>query len=187
MSKIQTIIATLFVAAILIMSSCKKDDPVIPNPEEVITTLKYTLTPNGGGTPIVLSFQDLDGDGGNAPIIIGGTLDANATYTGAMVLLNEQETPVDNITAEINEENKDHQFFFESTISGLSVDYTDSDADGHPVGLETSLTTTDAGTGTLKITLRHQPNKSANGASDGDITNVGGETDIEVTFEVDVQ
>ena len=186
MSKTKTILATLLVAAILIMSSCKKD-PVIPDEQEVITTLKYTLTPNGGGTPVVLSFQDLDGEGGNTPVITGGTLDTNATYTGAMVLLNEQANPVDNITAEINEENKDHQFFFQSTITGLSVAYNDSDANGNPVGLQTTLTTTDAGTGTLKITLRHQPDKFANGASDGDITNVGGETDIEVTFDVNVQ
>ncbi len=187
MSKIQTILAAFFVATILIISSCKKEDPVIPNEEEVITTLKYTLTPDSGGTPIVLSFQDLDGEGGNAPIITGGTLDTNATYTGSMELLNEQENPVDNLTAEINEENKDHQFFFQSTIPGLSVDYNDSDANGHPVGLETTLTTTDAGTGTLKITLRHQPDKFASGVPDGDITNAGGETDIEVIFDVNVQ
>ena len=48
-----------------VLASCKKEknDPIIPNEEEVITTLNYTLTPTGGGTAIVLSFQDLDGDG----------------------------------------------------------------------------------------------------------------------------
>ncbi|HBK71516.1 MAG TPA: type 1 periplasmic binding fold superfamily protein, partial [Flavobacteriaceae bacterium] len=35
--------------------------------------------------------------------------------------------------------------------------------------------------------LRHEPNKSASGVSDGDITNAGGETDIEVIFNITVQ
>ncbi|HHB78652.1 MAG TPA: hypothetical protein ENK85_05410 [Saprospiraceae bacterium] len=187
MSNFKAFLAT-FVVATLLITSCKKDkDPVIPNEEEVITTLKYTLTPAGGGTPVVLSFQDLDGDGGNAPVITGGTLEANQTYTGDMVLLNEQENPVDNITEEIHEENKDHQFFFQTTIPGIKVSYTDSDADGHPVGLQTTLKTGDAGSGMLKITLRHQPDKSATGVPQGEITNAGGETDIEVEFDVTVQ
>ena len=98
MTKLKTVITTL-VGATLALSSCKPDEvPVIPNEEEVITTLNYTLTPNTGGTAIVLSFQDLDGDGGNAPIITGGTLESNKTYTGELVLLNEQESPSGNIT-----------------------------------------------------------------------------------------
>lgn len=176
--------------SLLFITSCKKDepaDPVIPNEEEVITTLNYTLTPDGGGDPIVFSFQDLDGDGGNAPIITGGTLDTNATYTGSLVLLNELENPVGDITAEVHEEGVDHQFFFQTTLSGVNVAYDDMDANGNPIGLSTILTTTAATTGTFKITLRHLPNKDATGVSTGDITNAGGETDIEVTFNVEVQ
>ena len=44
-----------------------------------------------GAVPVVLSFTDLDGDGGNAPVINGGTLQANTTYTGTIDLLNEAE------------------------------------------------------------------------------------------------
>ena len=188
MKKTRLIIVGLFILS-LGFNSCKKEkvDPVIPNEPEVITTLKYTLTPSDGGDTIVLSFQDLDGDGGNAPIIIGGTLDTNKTYTGALVLLNEQETPAGNTTAEILEENDMHQFFFQTNIAGLTVDYADQDANGHPVGLQSTLTTAGAGNGTLTITLRHEPDKYADGVPEGDITNAGGETDIEVTFDVTVQ
>ena len=35
---------------------------------------------------------------------------------------------------------------------------------------------------TMTVILRHEPNKAGAGVSDGDITNAGGETDIEVTF-----
>ena len=187
MTNLKTVITTVLVATLILSSCSKDDDPVIPNEEEVITTLEYTLTPNGGGTTVVLSFQDLDGDGGNAPIITGGTLDSNKTYTGALVLLNEQETPAEDITAEIQEEDEEHQFFFQTNITGLTVAYTDQDANGNPLGLQTTVTTTNAGTGTLTVILRHEPNKSASGVSDGDITNAGGETDIEVIFNITVQ
>ena len=186
MKKLKLVIAGLFIFS-LVFTSCTKPDPVIPNEQEVITTLTYTLTPNSGGDAVVLSFKDLDGDGGNDPIITGGTLAANKTYTGALVLLNEQEDPVGNTTAEILEENDMHQFFFQTNIAGLTVDYADQDANGHPVGLQSTLTTADAGIGTLKVTLRHEPDKYASGVPDGDITNAGGETDIEVTFDVTVE
>ena len=44
------------------LSSCEKD-PQIPNEEELITTVTYTLTPVSGGDPVIFSFRDLDGDG----------------------------------------------------------------------------------------------------------------------------
>ena len=171
-----------------VLNSCKKDDPVIPNEEEVITTLIYTLTPSQGGTPKVLKFQDLDGDGGNAPVISTDTLDANTIYTGQLELLNEQETPADTTTNEIRDENQEHQFFFdESTNLNITVNYNDTDPDGNPVGIENILTTGEASSGTLTIILRHQPDKFATGVSQGDITNAGGETDIQVEFDVIIQ
>lgn len=178
----------LLATGLLFVTSCSKDDPEVPNEEEVITTLTYTLTPQGGGNAVVLSFKDLDGDGGNAPVISSpNTLAANTTYTGAIVLLNETESPAEDITEEIMEEDDEHQFFFSSTVGGLSVAYGDQDGDGNPVGLSTTLTTGAAGSGNLTVTLRHEPNKGGAGVSGGDITNAGGETDIEVTFAVSVQ
>ncbi len=172
----------------LTIYSCGNDDEMDPEPpEEVITTLNYTLTPDGGGTTVTLSFRDTDGDGGNAPVITGGTLAANSTYTGSMELLNESEDPAEDITEEIAEEDAEHQFFFSSSVSGLAVGYSDMDGDGNPIGLATTLTTDDAGSGTLTVVLRHEPNKGGSGVSGGDITNAGGETDIEVTFDVTVQ
>lgn len=174
----------------LLITSCKKDepkDPIIPNEEEVITTLNFSLTPTGGGTPIVLAFQDLDGDGGNAPTITGGTLEANTTYTGLLELLNELENPAEDITEEVKEEGVEHQFFFQSSVSEINVAYDDMDENGNPIGVSTILTTNGINTGTITVTLRHEPNKDASGVSTGDITNAGGETDIEVTFNVEIQ
>ena len=173
-------------ALIVLNAACKKDDPVIPNEEELITTFTYTLSA-AGAAPVVLSFTDLDGDGGNAPVINGGTLQANTTYTGTIDLLNEAESPAESITEEIAEEKEDHQFFFATDGLDLRFAYEDLDANQQPVGLSTTLLTGDAGTGNLRITLRHEPSKSATGVSMGNIDNAGGETDIEVTFPVTVQ
>ena len=176
--------------SVLAFGSCKEDDPedpVIENEEEVITTLRFTLTPDGGGTPIVLLYTDLDGDGGDDPVITVENLAANTTYSGALELLNESESPAEDITEEIEEEDEEHQFFFSTTVSELDIAYADMDSNGDPIGLATTVTTGTANSGTLTIILRHEPDKGGAGVSDGDITNAGGETDIEVTFDVVVE
>ena len=177
----------LLTAVLLLITSCSKDDPEVPNEEEIITTLNYVLTPTSGGIPVSMTFQDLDGDGGNPPSITGGTLATNTTYNGTLTLLNETATPVEDITEEIEEEGVEHQFFFSSSLATLSVNYNDVDMNNNPVGLTTVVQTGAPVTGDLTITLRHEPNKNAAGVISGDITNAGGETDIEVTFPISVQ
>ena len=168
-------------------TSCDKEPPEIPNDEELITTLTYTLTPLAGGEAIVLQFSDLDGEGGNEPILTGGALEANTSYLGALDLLNESVDPAESITAEIAAEDEEHQFFFQTSLSDLVFSYSDLDADNNPVGLSTTLTTGMAASGTITIILRHEPKKNEAGVADGDITNADGETDIQVTFPIDVQ
>ena len=179
-----------FLAMICLISSflsCEKDEPVVPNEEELITTVNYVLTPVGGGDEVLLSFQDLDGDGEGAPVVTNGVLASNETYNGSLEFLNEAASPVEDITEEVEEEGLDHQVFFQSDNSNLSVTYNDEDADGNPLGLTTTVTTGDAGSGSITIILRHEPSKTAAGVSDGDISNAGGETDIEVTIPFDVE
>ena len=182
------ILSSIFISLITIVS-CSDDpeDPIVENEEEVITTLTYTLTPFKGGSAVVLSYRDLDGDGDGEPTITNGTLSPATTYTGALTLLNETESPAESITEEIEEEDADHQFFFSTTVSDLVVTYDDTDDDGNPVGLATSLTTGAAGSGTLTVTLKHEPNKSASGVAAGDMANAGGETDISVSFTITVE
>lgn len=184
--KLNTVFIALF-AMLIVSVACEKADPIIPNEEEVITTLRYTLTPTNGGAPTVLQFQDLDGDGGNDPIITAGVLALNTTYTAQLELLNEQSSPAEDITAEIEEEAEEHQFFFETTIPDLRIAYSDEDANGNPIGLRTDVLATSVGMGTITITLKHEPNKTAPNVASGDSSNAGGETDIEITFDIDVQ
>lgn len=179
----------LFLAASISFTSCKKDidDVFIPNEEELITTLNYTMVPVGGGTTVTMTYKDLDGDGSMAPVITNGTLAANTVYNCTIQVLNESESPAEDITTEVQDEALEHQFFFQPTNANVSVAYDDMDTDGNPIGIKSVLTTTTSGTSNLTIILRHEPAKTATGVAGGDITNAGGETDIEVTFEVDVQ
>ena len=177
---------TSIAAIALIFSSCEKDHSGhVHNDEEVMTTLTYTLTAENADT-VALKFLDLDGEGGTEPTITGGTLQANTTYAGSFEILNETETPAEDVTLEVKEEEDEHQFFFENT-GNIAVAYADTDSNGKPVGLKTTVTTGDAGSATITVTLIHEPNKLAEGVSDGDITNAGGATDISVTFPITVE
>ncbi len=184
-----SIISLLLVLTFL--GSCKTDDPVPENPEELITTLNMVFTPHGGGTSVTFQFQDLDGDGGNPPLITGGNLTAQTEYHATLVLLNESVFPIADITEEILDEAEDHQFFFQTTVLGLGTQllhsYDDMDSNGFPIGIVNTFTTHDPASGILIVTLRHKPNKTATGIGNGDITNAGGETDIEVEFPVMIQ
>lgn len=169
-------------------ASCSDDDPTPTNEEEVITTMTVTLTPDGGGNDVVLRTRDLDGDGPNAPeVTVSGTIFANTTYNGTIELLNETEDPAEDITEEVAAEAEAHQFFYTST--GISPTFTyagANDANGNPVGINFSVATGAAGSGTVTFILRHEPNKSAAGVNEGNIANAGGETDIEATFNVTI-
>jgi hypothetical protein len=178
----------LFLSLFLIvfLTGCDDDDdPIIENEEEVITRVVWTLTPTDvNNETVTLSFVDTDGDGGNAPVISStGTFAANATYDGAVTFANEEEQ----ITPEIVEEDDEHQIFYVfAGAASLSAVYADSDGDGNPIGLLTTVTTGDASTGTAQIILRHEPMKGSSATIDNPAA-AGGETDVEVTFDVTIQ
>ncbi len=171
-------------APALIWLSCSEDP--IPNESELITSLYYELTDSSTGTSRVLWFKDLDGTGGQAPEMHSDTLSVNTVYHGSLRLLDESgKTPID-ITQEILAEAEDHQFFFSfSGDSPVQVSYRDSDANGYPVGLESRLLTNRVpGSSVLRINLRHQPNKQAEGVAQGILLNAGGETDLQVDIPI---
>ncbi|WP_445716457.1 type 1 periplasmic binding fold superfamily protein [Flavobacterium sp.] len=177
----------LLIIPLLFSTSCSNDDDnTAVNEEEVITTVTTTL--EGGGETITLTSRDLDGDGPNAPIVtVSGNLTAGITYTGSTTFLNELVSPAEDITSEVEEEGADHQVFYQLPSSIGTVTYTDTDANGKPIGLNFTLVAGTSGTtGTLTVTLRHLPNKTAVGVAEGDITNAGGSTDATVTFSVTV-
>jgi hypothetical protein len=174
----------------MLITSCGDDDPVIPNEEELITTVSLSFFDPVTMDPInniSATFRDLDGDGGDAPVIDDLTLDANTRYLMALEFTNELEEPAEDITEEVIEEGDEHQVFFSVSGADLDVDYADADVLGQPLGVQSFFNSGQASSGQLTIVLRHMPDKTAAGVADGDIANAGGETDIEVTFNVAIQ
>ena len=177
---------TLFMLAPFVLSCGSDDDapPPVINEEEVITTVILTLTSNNG-QEIVMTSQDLDGDGPNEPeITVSGNLSVATTYSGSVRLLNETVTPAENITNEVSAEGTEHQFFY--TMGGglnLTASYQDVDSNGNPIGILFDLTSTSASSGTLTCTLRHEPLKP----NDGTLSGAGGDTDASVSFPVIVE
>lgn len=159
--------------------------PDAVNEEEVITTMTITLTPTSGSTTVVtLKTQDLDGDGPNAPeVTVSGNLTAGAVYSGDMEWLNELESPAEDITLEIEEEDLDHQIFY-TPAGGLdvTVEYANNDSAGNPLGTEFTLTANTASSGSLTFTLIHEPTKPNTGLGDA-----GGEIDIETAFDITIE
>jgi hypothetical protein len=186
-------ISAIALIAALTFSSCNNDDDdSIPvNEEELITTVTAIYTPVDGGTVVTLQYKDLDGEGANAPLItVSSAFAKNKTYNGTVTFKNESVNPAEDITLEIVEEGVDHQLFYQTTGTLNAFTYgtasSNFDKNGKPVGLQSIFTTTEAASGNITITLRHEPNKSAANVSAGDITNAGGSTDAEVSFPISV-
>ncbi len=181
-SPLKWTLAVLMISFFAISCSDDDENPQAVDEEEVITTMNITLT--ASGSSITIQSQDLDGDGPNAPVItISDDLAANTSYSGSIELLNETETPAENITEEVAAEDEEHQFFFSAGGAISEVTYDDQDGNGNPVGIEFTLNTGDSGAGTLQVTLRHEPKKP----NDGTLTDAAGETDIAQSFSLVVQ
>jgi len=163
------------------LSSCKKDKVPV-NEEELITTVKLNFTEVGAGTVTTATFRDIDGEGGNPPSLFETVnLQAGRSYQVRIELLNESVSPAENITDEVIAEAGDHQFYFQSSGVAMAVTNPDTDGGGLPLGVNSVWTAAAAGSGTLRLTLKHKPGiKAAN-----DPVTVG-DTDIELDWNVQV-
>ncbi|MEQ8926781.1 MAG: hypothetical protein RLO81_13260 [Fulvivirga sp.] len=165
--------------------------------EETITEVTLTFTPAGGGAPISAVWLDPDGDGAGMPTIDDIDLDADTEYTMEITLRNTLESPAEDKTPEIEEEDDEHMFFFGFTSGIFSdpagdgnigagnrndpVNYNDTDDNGNPVGLSTTWTTGSANTGIFNVVLKHQP-----GLKTGDSDSTVGGTDIDIEFDINI-
>ena len=150
--------------------------------------MRLIFTPSLGGNETIFEFYDPDGDGGVAPVIQGGMLEDSTEYNLSIILLDESVSPAEDITAEIETEGTSHQFFFATTQEfNMTFAYLDEDENLNPIGLETIINTGPPASGQFQVTLRHGLNKNALGVRLGDITNAGGETDIEVAFDLVIE
>jgi len=163
----------------LVFASCNDDDDDdrgAENEEEEITTLVMEFNPILGGESLSFSFSP---DGEQETIL----LDANTTYTAELMFLNTEETPVEDVTLEILEENDEHLVCFETT-TGIDFSYNDFDQNGLEVGLSNTVMSGMPSTGTLNVMLRHQPDLKE--TFDAINCTVGG-VEINATFDVIVE
>lgn len=177
-------------------AACGDDetDPGGQEELEVITTVNLTLS--AAGSMLIGTFRDIDGPGGTPSMTTNpNPLERNTTYMASLEILNETESPIEDVTMEIQEEAEEHQVFYEASSSFLTVMITDTEMDytmnmegqNLPVGLRATITSSGAGTGDLRVVLKHLPpiggmpqKTGSNGINDG-------ETDFDVTFSLTVQ
>ncbi|WP_299817862.1 hypothetical protein [uncultured Pontibacter sp.] len=165
-------------------TSCSDDDPEpITEEQELITTLKITLVPEGKSQSVEGTYSDPDGEGGNDATANTLNLEANTVYNATIKLLDESKTPTVDLTGEVEEEGDEHELFYELLENlNLGITKTDIDKNNRPLGLKARIQTNGSSTGKLRITLKHQPGLKGNTS---DITK--GETDVQATFDVVVQ
>jgi hypothetical protein len=78
----------------------------------------------------------------------------------------------------------------------IAHNYADSDSGGLPLGLSNTVDTLAWGSGELIVTLRHMPSEDgepikvvdlAEDVADNGFDAIGGETDLQVTFDIEVE
>jgi hypothetical protein len=185
---------------VLVQSGCEVDDPVKEEVPELITTVTLTFTPQSAGGPVVVSAVDPDGEGvQDIQIDDPIHLIRNTTYTLTISLINGLADPTQpeyDVGVEVKEEADEHMIFFSWTNNLFNspvgdgnvdnpadlVNYLDEDENELPLGMVTSWTTSAPTSGELRIILKHQPDlKSPQSDSHT------GETDLDITFPVEVQ
>jgi hypothetical protein len=191
----------IWAVALLLWAGCSKDDPQKEDTPELITEVALIFTPTGGGPSVTAFASDPDGEGVQ-DLVVGGPIElaADKQYVLTMELVNTLvavDQPGYSITDEVVEEGQEHMFFFgwtgsvfqtpsgDGNIDNRSdeVDYVDIDAGGLPLGLISSWTSAaTAGSGTFRVVLKHQPGTKT--ATSGSTV---GETDLDLTFSINVQ
>ena len=178
---------TLLIPVALLIGACARDEKnVDPTGEnEAITTATLTLTNKATPAESVAATIDnlnVTADFSKATL----NLKTNTTYTGVVTLFDKTKTPTLNVSNGIKEEANEHLFvytFTPATGSPASMTVTRTDRDTnpapgpYPIGLTIEIRTGAAGTGTLKLVLKHQP-----ATKNGDPA--PGTTDLDTDFNV---
>lgn len=184
-------LARIGALALMAFTAACSDDNTGPEAgeSELISRITITLTPVGGGTPIVAAINDPDGNGPQPPQAQSApiALRAGTTYNGLIKLENATVTPPVDITKEVEAEKEEHRFFY--TVQGglagrVSFVNLDVDRNGAPVGLtfQVQATAGAATAGSFRVVLSHYDD-----APKGNGQTPSNETDVDVTYQASVQ
>lgn len=180
------LIASFLFSAIFV--ACSDDDDTIPAPvneSELITTVILEFEAQNANDPnsdVTITFTDLDGDGPNPPVVNQqGSFLASTTYSGFISLLDETQSPAEDISIEIEDEADEHEFFYLlNNLPNSLLTKSDTDLNGNPLGLEFVFNAGSAANGTLTVILLHELNKPNN----GDPASAGGDVDLQITLPI---
>ena len=200
--------ATLLLAA----TACSPSDDGLGDDTEVISRLELTFTPQAGGTAVAAVFDDPDGDGGVSGTAEAVTLSNGVTFDLDIAFVNGLVEPPRDITAEVEAEAEEHlvlvlgdavrgpvsastDALVEHAYADRESDYAENTVgDDLPVGVRNTVSTVRAGTGSLRVMLRHMPPIGDEIQKSADVTELAamdrplpGEVDADVTFELTVQ
>jgi len=198
----------LFIASLLIITSCSKDDAEEIHEHEINkVVLNFTNTADSSTFEVEWELEhddeehaDEDGDEHAHESHI--ELEPNAVYTVEAKFYDtgehsedsddhnhdeDHEEEGEDFTAEIIKEKDVHHVFFEmvglSNVTIVSASDDTKDANGFGLNLKTTWTTGAEESGEVKVYLIHEP-----GTKDGDTrAEFGGEDDVIADFEVHVE
>jgi hypothetical protein len=189
------------------LSACVQDSGSHDDDNEIISRVELTFTPEAGA-PLVFAFDDPDGDGGSSGVAERIELAADTTYALSIRFENGLADPPEDLTDEIEAEAEQHFVFVLGDVAGpastvvpalLTHAYADLESDygsnaigeDLPVGLRNTVSTAGAGTGELRIMLRHLPELNGEPQKSGELPmalaegdDLPGAVDVDVVFEL---
>lgn len=188
----------LVAAAALTLSACDSGEPDDggAGEEEVISLVRLTFSPQGGGAAVVADARFDEASVLQTTDTI--RLRAGTTYAVSIDLQNTFEDPPESITAEVRDEEPDaHRFFYtpEGGVAGrIAVSNLDRDPNGDPLGITftAAASTGPAASGTFRVKLRHfeedavLPRDKRNDTADAAEVPGVVENDLNFTFPVQI-
>lgn len=134
----QWVTACLLCSMVLVAVACKKEEDKAPAVQDKVTGIRVALTSEQKGVlDVNVNFHDTEGLAGkSSPNAI--TLDANTTYTGALLLEDASKSPARDVTAA-------YEVSFHAMSAGVAISQR---------GQELSVETGSAVSGTLHVDLK---------------------------------
>jgi len=186
----KTIKLLFILCALGSLTACLNDDhiPKQVNESEVITHVKLIFTQQDGTQSNYIyidpkyrteNYQD--------PVI---KLQTSTPYKVEVEFWDySNPDDIENVTEEILDEKDDHFItyqFYQTDISLTRLDTEEAtDVNGVQIGLTTAWETSLPAKGAVQVTLIHQPEVKETHPASGN--HVGGETDVEVTFDLEIE
>lgn len=179
---------TMALISVFLLNGCKKHGHGLL--AEEITTLEITFTPVEDspvklGTlpdPTVFIYRVIPGSDPEREIT-GPNIFRDLNYTYSIRFLDETNAPEDiiDLTEDIEAEGAEHLVCFEEIGSStIVVSNQNEDINEKTLGTTGNIIFDEAGARTLKVLLKHEPNKNAANPCNT------GSTDIEASFDFDV-